>query len=158
MQRPRRGGELAAAFPEITEAIGRLDCPVVFDGELIVWEKSRLAFERLTQRLHLRGAAAPRAAAVWPAHYVVFDLLHVDGRTLLDRPYTERRQALEDLLRRTGLCQTLRRCARRPAMWRWPAGGWPAPRPEWRAVCSRTAPKLSAGGTLLAEVPRTRHP
>ncbi|MGW0881349.1 ATP-dependent DNA ligase [Streptomyces sp. NPDC002671] len=101
--RSRRGGELAAAFPEITDAIGRLDCSVVFDGELVVWEETRLAFERLTQRLHRRGAAAQRAAAVWPAHYVAFDLLHLDGRSLLERPYVERRCALEDLFRREGL-------------------------------------------------------
>lgn len=34
--RSRRGGEPATAFPEITDAIGRLDCSVVFDGELVV--------------------------------------------------------------------------------------------------------------------------
>ncbi|MDQ1031362.1 hypothetical protein QF035_008944 [Streptomyces umbrinus] len=27
-----RGGVLAAAFPGITDVIGRLDCSVVFDG------------------------------------------------------------------------------------------------------------------------------
>ncbi|MEV0443568.1 hypothetical protein AB0I84_31745 [Streptomyces spectabilis] len=53
--RSRRGGELAAASPEITDAIGQLDCSVVFDGELVAWEETRLAFEPLTQRLHRRG-------------------------------------------------------------------------------------------------------
>lgn len=101
--RSRGGSDLGAAFPEITDAVSRLDCSAVFDGELVVWEETRLAFERLTQRIHRRGAAAQRAAGAWPAHYVAFDLLHVDGRTLLDRPYTERRQALEDLFRRKGL-------------------------------------------------------
>ncbi|MFJ4622197.1 hypothetical protein [Streptomyces sp. NPDC088812] len=87
MLRSRRGRELAAAFPEITVAISRLDCSFIFDGELVVWEETRLAFERLTQRLHRRGAAAQRAAAVWPAHCVAFDLLHLDGRSLLVGPY-----------------------------------------------------------------------
>ncbi|MEU5047703.1 hypothetical protein [Streptomyces griseorubiginosus] len=40
------------------------------DGELVVWESGRLAFERLQQRLARRGAGAARAAAEWPAHYV----------------------------------------------------------------------------------------
>lgn len=101
--RSRGGSDLAAAFPEITDAIRQLDSPVVLDGELVVWEETRLAFERLTQRLHRRGAAAQRAAAAWPAHYVVFDLLHVDGRSLFARPYVERRRALEDLFRRKSL-------------------------------------------------------
>lgn len=101
--RSRRRSDLAAAFPEITDAIGRLDCSVVFDGELVVWEETRLAFERLTQRLHRWGAAAQQAAAAWPTHYVVFDLLHVDGRSLLECSYVERRRSLEDLFRRKGL-------------------------------------------------------
>jgi bifunctional non-homologous end joining protein LigD len=32
-----------------------------------------------------------------PVHYVVFDLLHLDGRSLLGEPYDERRRALESL-------------------------------------------------------------
>ncbi|GKQ33572.1 ATP-dependent DNA ligase [Streptomyces sp. A012304] len=101
--RSRTGSDLSPAFPEITAALQRLPCSVVFDGELVVWEESRLAFERLTQRLHRRGAAAQRAAAARPAHYVVFDLLHVDDQSLRQRPYVERRRELETLFRREGL-------------------------------------------------------
>ncbi|MFF4717384.1 hypothetical protein ACFY2V_39220 [Streptomyces eurythermus] len=39
------------------------------DGELVVWESGRLAFERLQQRLARRGAGAAEAARRWPAHY-----------------------------------------------------------------------------------------
>ncbi|WP_340375804.1 hypothetical protein U5640_12045 [Streptomyces sp. SS7] len=113
--------------------------------ELVVWKETRLAFERLTQRLHRRGAAAQRAAAVWRAHYVAFDLLHLDGRSLLERPYVERRYALEDLFRREGPRRP-GRCARQPMMRRWPAGGWPGQQPAWRAVCSRTAAKANGQG------------
>lgn len=91
------------AFPEIAAALRELPFSVVFDGELVAWEETRLAFERLTQRLHRRGAAAQRAAAAQPAHYVVFDLLHVNGQSLHERPYIERRQALETLFQREGL-------------------------------------------------------
>ncbi|MFB7599957.1 hypothetical protein [Streptomyces sp. NPDC056160] len=66
----------------------------MFDSELVVWEEIRLAFERLTKRLHRRSAAAQRAAAVWPAHYAVFGLLPLDGRSLLEHPYVERPCAL----------------------------------------------------------------
>ncbi|MCT9105244.1 ATP-dependent DNA ligase [Streptomyces mirabilis] len=95
--------DLSVAFPEIAAALRELPFSVVFDGELVAWEETRLAFERLTQRLHRRGAAAQRAAAAQPAHYVVFDLLHVNGQSLHERPYIERRQALETLFQREGL-------------------------------------------------------
>jgi ATP-dependent DNA ligase len=42
------------------------------DGELVVWERDRLAFERLQQR----RAAAAQAAREWPAHFMAFDLVH----------------------------------------------------------------------------------
>ncbi|MGW1616092.1 ATP-dependent DNA ligase [Streptomyces sp. NPDC002285] len=101
--RSRTGSDLSAAFPEITAALRRLPFSVVFDGELVVWEETRLAFERLTQRMHRRGAAAQQAAADRPAHYVVFDLLHLEGQSLRERPYVERRRALETLFQREGL-------------------------------------------------------
>ncbi|MFJ2264440.1 hypothetical protein ACIOKD_40225 [Streptomyces sp. NPDC087844] len=49
---------------------------VRINGELVVWERDRLAFERLQQRLARRGASAVEASRQWPAHYVVFDLVH----------------------------------------------------------------------------------
>ena len=32
-----------------------------------------------------------------PIHYLIFDLLHLDGRSLLDEPLSERRRLLESL-------------------------------------------------------------
>ncbi|MFD3505625.1 hypothetical protein ACFWWR_47435, partial [Streptomyces sp. NPDC058678] len=52
----------AAALAQLPEDIG-------LDGELVVWERDRLAFERLQQRLARRGAAAAQAAREWPAHF-----------------------------------------------------------------------------------------
>ncbi|MFI8169808.1 hypothetical protein ACIGAN_26110 [Streptomyces sp. NPDC085931] len=57
------------------------------DGELVVWEADRLAFERLQQRLARRGTGASQAAGQWPAHYVAFDLLHQGERDLTGWPY-----------------------------------------------------------------------
>ncbi|MFD4688519.1 hypothetical protein ACFWO0_38305, partial [Streptomyces sp. NPDC058461] len=86
---PLRGGELASAFSEITDTVGRLECFIVFDGELSVQEETRLAFERLTQR-HTDGCrCVSRAAAAWSAHYVAFDLLHLNGRRLPEFPWSK---------------------------------------------------------------------
>ncbi|MFJ8150473.1 ATP-dependent DNA ligase [Streptomyces sp. NPDC096048] len=68
------------------------------NGELVVWESGRLAFERLQQRLaRRRGGGALAAARTWPAHLVVFDVLRLDGTDLTTRPYARRRAALETL-------------------------------------------------------------
>lgn len=47
----RRGTSLAASFPEIESGSSQLPDATALDGELVVWERDRLAFERLQQRL-----------------------------------------------------------------------------------------------------------
>lgn len=93
----RRGTQMAAAFPEVTAAAATLPGDVGLDGELVVWEAGRLAFERLQGRLNIGGATTTRMAAQWPVHFVAFDLLHLGGEDLTGRPYAERRGALEAL-------------------------------------------------------------
>ncbi|MFJ5927573.1 ATP-dependent DNA ligase [Kitasatospora sp. NPDC092948] len=95
--RSRRGAQMAAAFPEIVRAARQLDEGCALDGELVVWEGGRLAFERLRHRLASRGARAEQAAKEWPAHYVAFDLLHDGEEDLTGWPYWRRRAALEGL-------------------------------------------------------------
>ncbi|MET9162101.1 ATP-dependent DNA ligase [Streptomyces parvulus] len=97
--RSRQGTDMTAAFPEVREAVlAQLPEDTGLDGELVVWESGRLAFERLQQRLaRRRGAGALAAAQTWPAHLVVFDLVRLEGTDLTPRPYSERRAALEVL-------------------------------------------------------------
>ncbi|MFM9700158.1 ATP-dependent DNA ligase [Streptomyces europaeiscabiei] len=95
--RSRRGTDLLASFPEIEAGSRQLPDATALDGELIVWESERLAFERLQGRLQRRGAGAARLAAEWPAHFVVFDLLHLAGTDTMAWPYRRRRAALQAL-------------------------------------------------------------
>nr|WP_035876083.1 ATP-dependent DNA ligase [Kitasatospora cheerisanensis] len=95
--RSRRGAQMAAAFPEVVRAARELGEQVALDGELVVWEGGRLAFERLQRRLASRGARAEQAAREWPAHFVAFDLLHDGEQDLIGWPYERRRTALEGL-------------------------------------------------------------
>ncbi|MEU3957284.1 hypothetical protein AB0F45_34130 [Streptomyces achromogenes] len=62
----------------------------------MVRESGRLAFQRLQQRLARRGTGAVETARQWPAHYVVFNLLHA-STDLTSSPYAQRRAALEAL-------------------------------------------------------------
>jgi len=96
----RNDKELAPSFPEfreIGEVMGARPC--VLDGEIVVIGDDGIPdFGRLQHRLHLAstGAIAKQSAAS-PASYVIFDLLHLDGRPLFSLPYDERREQLEAL-------------------------------------------------------------
>ncbi|OWA00995.1 hypothetical protein B9W62_35760 [Streptomyces sp. CS113] len=70
--RSRKGTDMTPSFPGIRDAaLGHLPDDTTFlDGELVVWEAGRLAFERLQQRLARRGASATAGAQTWPAHLV----------------------------------------------------------------------------------------
>ncbi|WP_229925604.1 ATP-dependent DNA ligase [Streptomyces longispororuber] len=101
--RSRNGTQMAPAFPEIVAAAAQLPDASALDGELIVWESGRLAFERLQDRLRRRGAAAARAAEQWPAHFVAFDLLRLSGTSTTGWSYRRRRAALEQVFADRGL-------------------------------------------------------
>jgi ATP-dependent DNA ligase len=95
--RSRRGTEMGPAFPEIVAGAAQLPDATALDGELVVWEENRLAFERLQKRLQRRGAGAARAADEAPAHFVAFDLLRLSGTDTTAWPYQRRRAALESV-------------------------------------------------------------
>ncbi|MFJ4562097.1 RNA ligase family protein [Streptomyces massasporeus] len=95
--RSRQGTNLTAAFPEICTAVGQLPDETALDGELVVWEHDRLAFERLQGRLQRRGANTAQQARAWPAHFVAFDLLRLAGTDTTRWSYRQRREALEEL-------------------------------------------------------------
>ena len=59
--------------------------------------RGRPSFSRLQHRLQLTGGAVARAARDHPVSIVLFDLLHLNGHSLLDAPYDQRRTLLEQL-------------------------------------------------------------
>jgi bifunctional non-homologous end joining protein LigD len=96
----RNGHDLTASFPELRrlgEAMGSRQA--ILDGELVVLdEDGRPRFSRLQHRLQVVAAGnVKRAAARDPAGLILFDLLHLDGRSLLDSTYDDRRRLLESL-------------------------------------------------------------
>jgi bifunctional non-homologous end joining protein LigD len=96
----RNDNELSHSFPEfreIGEFLGTRRC--VIDGEIIVLGDHGVPdFGRLQQRLHLSAAGAVRRrSAEFPGTYVAFDLLYLDGRSLVDLSYDQRREQLESL-------------------------------------------------------------
>jgi bifunctional non-homologous end joining protein LigD len=87
-------------FPELREmgeGLGATE--VVLDGEIVAFDDRGLpSFERLQNRLHLTKDRDVRARmGATPVVYMLFDLLYLDGRSLMGRPYRERRELLESL-------------------------------------------------------------
>ncbi|MGH2864717.1 MAG: ATP-dependent DNA ligase [Solirubrobacteraceae bacterium] len=91
-----RGGKpLGRYFPELTLPAGRY----VLDGEVIVrGADGREDFDALGQRIHPAVSRIERLAVATPALYVAFDLLAHEQDSLIERPFSERRSALEALL------------------------------------------------------------
>jgi bifunctional non-homologous end joining protein LigD len=94
----RSGAEITAAYPELTPLGRQLD-DAVLDGEVVVLdERGRPSFVALAERMHVRERIrAARLAAQLPVTYLIFDLLRLDGRDLLDRPWSARRELLDSL-------------------------------------------------------------
>ena len=70
---------------------------MVVDGEVVIWNGSRLDFDLLQQRMVTSPGKVASARVAHPASYVAFDLLAVGGRDLRDLPLTERRRQLEQV-------------------------------------------------------------
>ncbi|REJ35844.1 MAG: hypothetical protein DIU82_06635 [Bacillota bacterium] len=97
----RTGRDITSQFPELQDIGQAVNLrSAVLDGEICVFEAGVPSFHRVQRRNLLTSAAAvQRAKASYPAVYVVFDLLHADGRDLLSVPWQDRRAALESAWR-----------------------------------------------------------
>jgi bifunctional non-homologous end joining protein LigD len=96
----RNLNEITDAYPEVRGLIGGLGMhEAVLDGEIVSFdENGRPSFERLQRRMHVTApAAVRRLAASMPVIYAIFDLLYLDGHSLMGTPYRERRARLESL-------------------------------------------------------------
>ncbi|HKB18416.1 MAG TPA: ATP-dependent DNA ligase [Candidatus Dormibacteraeota bacterium] len=89
--------ETTGAFPELVEAAPRIGNDVLFDGEVLAHRDGRvLRFFELQRRLGRKKVDMELRREV-PVVLVIFDVLWLDGRTLLDEPLTTRRKLLEGL-------------------------------------------------------------
>jgi ATP-dependent DNA ligase len=86
-------------FPEIVEAV-KANFPdrAVIDGEIIVVVGKRLEFEVLQQRIHPASSRVNRLAKETPASFIAFDLLALGDDDYTQKPFAERRAALDTIL------------------------------------------------------------
>jgi bifunctional non-homologous end joining protein LigD len=92
--------EITDSYPEVRGLLRDLGMrEAIFDGEIVAFDAAgRPSFERLQHRMHVTAAAAvKRLASSTPVVYAIFDLLYLDGHSLIELPYEERRARLEEL-------------------------------------------------------------
>jgi bifunctional non-homologous end joining protein LigD len=96
----RNDRDITVSYPELRDmaaAIGSRQ--LILDGELVALDADgRPSFGELQSRMHVTGDAAVRRLMTQkPVTYLIFDVLYLDGRSLLEAPYSERRELLDEL-------------------------------------------------------------
>jgi bifunctional non-homologous end joining protein LigD len=92
--------EITSHYPELRPLAAELGArEALLDGEVVAFDDDgRPSFERLQGRMNLASeAAVRRRMSDIPVTYLVFDLIYLDGRSLMDLPYTDRREQLDAL-------------------------------------------------------------
>jgi ATP-dependent DNA ligase len=95
----RNGKDLGRYFPELLDALREEVAPrCVLDGEVVVPReiggRIRLDWESLSQRIHPAASRIKLLAEQTPAHFIGFDALAIDDKSLLKVPFRDRREAL----------------------------------------------------------------
>jgi DNA ligase-1 len=95
----RRLEDVSGALPDvIAQLLGATDHDVILDGEVIAIKGGKpMPFQSVLRRFRRRHdvAEATEAIELIPN---VFDILYLDGETLIDLPFTERRKRLESVV------------------------------------------------------------
>jgi DNA ligase 1 len=89
-------------FQELAEQARQFDVDLILDGEIVAFEQGRkLTFFDLQKRLGRKSDGADlfaTASADVPVAFIAFDLLWLNGRSLLKIPLQERRELLRGLI------------------------------------------------------------
>jgi bifunctional non-homologous end joining protein LigD len=105
----RNLNDITPRYPELHGLASALPGrDVVLDGEVVAFdEDGRPNFGLLQTRMHVVGERKVAAlVGSAPLAYLIFDVLHVDGRSTRGLPWTERRAVLESLELHGGAWQT----------------------------------------------------
>ena len=89
--------DITRRYPELRGLAGAVGPQeVVLDGEIVALAPDKVPrFEQLQQRIGLTAEAdVKRKMSEVPVHYFAFDLLYIDGQSLMGLPYQDRRKRL----------------------------------------------------------------
>jgi bifunctional non-homologous end joining protein LigD len=104
----RSGQDVTARYPEVARALLALAVDsFLIDGEIVAFDGGgRPSFQRLQARMGLTVVAdVERGMRDVPVTGVFFDCLAADGRDLRERPLTDRKACLADLLPAAGVAR-----------------------------------------------------
>ena len=96
----RSGRNMTAGYPELSRLHDQLVArDAILDGEIVAMENGRPSFERLQGRMNLQNAGdIDKAVKSIPVILIVFDVIYLDGRSLLNTPVEERKELLAELV------------------------------------------------------------
>lgn len=86
----RNGVDVTDRYPALA-SLAALPGGLVLDGELVVFRDGKTDFELVLKSMHRESSL--------PVSYVVFDVLYKSSRSLLNAPFSERRETLEQIVR-----------------------------------------------------------
>jgi bifunctional non-homologous end joining protein LigD len=103
----RTGRNMTAGYPELSRLHEQLVArDAILDGEIVAMEDGRPSFERLQGRMNLQSAGdIAKAVKAIPITYIVFDVIYLDGRSLVDTPVEKRKELLAELVVASSLVQ-----------------------------------------------------
>jgi bifunctional non-homologous end joining protein LigD len=97
----RKGRDDTKAYFEVADELSRIKVETaILDGEVVVTDATgRPSFGLLQPRINLtRQADIERAAKAYPAQLMLFDILELNGQSLIKKSYQERREILDNLV------------------------------------------------------------
>jgi bifunctional non-homologous end joining protein LigD len=97
----RKGRDDTLAYFDVVDDLSKIKVQtVILDGEVVVTDAAgRPNFGLLQHRINLtRPADIERVAKTYPAQLMLFDILELNGQSLIKKTYQERREILENLV------------------------------------------------------------
>jgi bifunctional non-homologous end joining protein LigD len=97
----RKGRDDTNTYFDVAEELTKINVQTaILDGEIVVTDAAgRPNFGLLQHRINLtKPADIDRAAKTYPAQLMLFDILELNGQSLIKKSYQERRDILEELV------------------------------------------------------------
>lgn len=96
----RRGFFFQNRYPEFKKINEWIKASkVILDGEIVILDKGKPNFKFLQEREQTNELRANILADIMPATYYIFDILHLDGKDLVDLPLIERKKILGEIVK-----------------------------------------------------------
>jgi len=115
----RREKNIRKRYPFICQELKKYK-GMVFDGEIVCYNKDGIPdFYLLQKREHIDNEFIIEIKAkLIPATYVIFDILEIDGKSLIDKPLEERKEILDDLFEKSEHLELIFSTPNGEALWK----------------------------------------